>query len=80
MGVFGIRIHQIPDPHQRGDTAGGNPFSYLGYGTKDGKLRPMNQYKDGWKDAPYQSLITGSAAAYLKRTDKPETLPTVWSV
>ena len=79
MGVFGIGIHQIPDPHQGVDTAGGNPFGYLGYGTKDGKLRPMIQYKDGWKDAPYQSLITESAAAYLDGTNRP-VLDTIFSV
>lgn len=71
MGVFGIRIHQIPDPHEGVDTAGGSPFTYLGYGRKDGKLLPMIKYKDGWKDAPYQSLITESAAAYLEGTDRP---------
>lgn len=72
MGVFGIRIHQIKDPKTGADSAGGSPFSFLGYGTKDGKLRPMIQYKDGWKDAPYQSLITTAAAPqYLQGTDKP---------
>lgn len=71
MGVFGIRIHQVKDPKTGIDSAGGNPFDYLGYGAKDGKLCPMIQYKDGWKDAPHQSLITKSAAPYLEYVDKP---------
>ena len=79
MGVLGIRIHQIPDPNEGVDEAGANPFGYLGYGTKSGKLRPMIQYKDGWKDAPYQSLIDESAAAYLVGTDKP-VLSSIFSV
>lgn len=69
MGVFGIRIHELKDPKQGADTAGSNPFVYLGYGTKDGKLNPMIKYESGWKDAPYLSPINSSAAAYLKGTD-----------
>jgi hypothetical protein len=72
MGIFGIRIHQISDPNSGVDTPGSNPFEFLGYGEKDGKLRPMIQYKDGWKDAPYQSLIAHiSAPPYLAGKDKP---------
>jgi Thoeris protein ThsB, TIR-like domain len=71
MGVFGIRIHQLKHPKEGADTAGSNPLDYLGYGTKDGKLRPMIKYSDGWKDAPHLSLISPSAAAYLEGTDKP---------
>lgn len=79
MGVLGIRIHQIPDPHQGVDLAGPNPFGYLGYGRKSGELCPMINYKDGWKEAPHQSLITESAAAYLAGTDKP-VLNSIFSV
>jgi hypothetical protein len=79
MGVIGIRIHQIADPHKGVDEGGPNPFHYLGYGTKSGKLQPMIKYESGWKDAPYQSLISESAAAYLKGTDKP-VLESIFSV
>jgi hypothetical protein len=79
MGVLGIRIQQIPDPHKGVDVAGPNPFGYLGYGTKSEKLCPMVKYESGWKDAPYQSLITESAAAYLVGTDKP-VLSSIFSV
>jgi len=65
MGVLGIRIHQIPALKQGGDEAGPDPFGYLGYGRKSGKLCPMAKYESGWKDAPYQSLMTESAAPYL---------------
>jgi hypothetical protein len=71
MGIFGIRIHQLKHPQDGVDTPGSNPFSYLGYGTRDGKMCPMIKYETGWKDAPYQSLITQSAASYLDGTDKP---------
>ena len=71
MGVFGIRIHQLKDPKQGVDTAGSSPFQFLGYGTRDEKLIPMIQYQSGWKDAPYLSPISKTAAPYLKGTDKP---------
>ena len=72
MGVLGIRIHQIIDARTRlADTIGGNPFDFLGYGIKDGKMNPMIKYDSGWKDAPYLSPITSSSAYYLKNTDKP---------
>ena len=71
MGVLGIRIHQIADPNWGTDVPGSNPFNYLGYGRKAGKLRPMIKYNSGWKDAPYQSLITESAAPYLLNIDRP---------
>lgn len=71
MGIFGIRIHQLKDPKQGSDTAGSNPFQFLGYGARDGKMIPMIQYQSGWKDAPYLSPITQAAAPYLKNTDKP---------
>lgn len=71
MGVFGIRIHQVKDPKTGTDTAGSNPFGYLGYGAKNGKMIPMIKYGDGWKDAPYLLPISSSAAAYLANTDRP---------
>jgi hypothetical protein len=69
MAVLGIRIHQISDPKLGADDAGPNPFDYLGYGRKSdkpGKLSPMVKYDSGWKDAPYQLSITGSAAPYAR--------------
>ena len=77
MGVFGIRIHQIPDarrasePLKGKDEAGSDPFYYLGYGRREKKLAPMIRYTNGWTDAPYQSLISEAAAPYLQGTDKP---------
>lgn len=77
MGVFGVRIHQIADarrvtePMKGKDEPGSNPFSFLGYGTRAGKLVPMVKYESGWKDAPLLSTITEAAAPYLKGTDKP---------
>jgi len=71
MGVFGVRIHQVKDPKTGADVAGSTPFECLGYGAKDGKMIPMIHYQDGWKDAPYLSPITSSAAPYLVNTDKP---------
>ena len=77
MGLFGIRIHQISDPSKAGnsskgkDPAGANPFDCLGYGRKGDKLNPMVHYQTGWQDAPYQSLLRNSAAAYLANVDKP---------
>jgi hypothetical protein len=71
MGVFGIRIHQLKCPNQGADTPGANPFQYLGYGTKEGKMNPMIHYQSGWKDAPMLTPIFASAAAYLEDTNKP---------
>ena len=71
MGVFGIRIHQLKDPKQGTDTQGSSPFECLGYGTTDGKLNPMIHYQSGWKDAPYLSPISKTAAPYLSSVDKP---------
>ena len=71
MGVFGIRIHQIKDPKTGQDTAGSNPFKFLGFGERDEKLGPMIQYKDGWKNAPYLQTIERSAAPYLPSTGGP---------
>lgn len=71
MGVFGIRIHQLKDPKAGIDAAGNSPFDFSGYGTKEGKLQPMIKYTDGWKAAPYLSLISQSATPYLKNTDRP---------
>lgn len=71
MGVFGIRIHQLKDPKAGADTIGSSPFIYLGYGTKNGEMRPMIQYKTGWQDAPYLSTVSESAAPYLKMADRP---------
>jgi hypothetical protein len=84
-GVFGIRIHQIPDTgnvSQKSDGTdewGSNPFDYLGYGRRDGKLVPMVKYAGGWKDSPYQSTITEAAAPYLAETDRP-VLGSIFSV
>lgn len=71
MGVFGIRIHQLKDPREGTDTAGASPFDFLGYGERDSKMVPMIKYTDGWKNAPYLSPTTSSAAPYLKNTSKP---------
>ena len=71
MGIFGIRIHQLKDPKQGSDTAGSSPFQFLGYGERNDKMVPMIQYQSGWKDAPYLSPITQSAALYLKNTNRP---------
>jgi hypothetical protein len=65
FGVLGIRINQISDPRQGTDVAGPNPFDFLGYGTKSGNLCPMIKYENGWKEAPYHSLISTPAAQYL---------------
>jgi hypothetical protein len=71
-GVFGIRIHQLKDPNTGTDTAGSNPFSYLGYGTTaDGKHRPMIKYEAGWKDAPYQDTIEKNSITLLANTGTP---------
>jgi hypothetical protein len=82
MGVFGIRIHQIPSMNIGADVAGQNPFDYLGYGrnqNRPGKLLPMVKYESGWKDASYQSPITESVAPYLTGRDKP-ILSSIFSV
>jgi hypothetical protein len=79
MGVLGIRIHQIPDPKSGKDAVGSSPFSFLGYGRKSGKLCPMIKYESGWKDAPYQGVITESAAPYLAGKDRP-ILSSIFSV
>jgi hypothetical protein len=71
QGVFGIRIHQLKDFRGSTDIAGANPFDYLGYGTKNGKLQPMIKYNSGWKDAPYLTPINKTAALYLAGVDKP---------
>ncbi len=78
MGVFGIRIHQIADARRASDAMRGkdpegpNPFWYLGYGrNQDDDLIPKIRYTEGWKKAPYQSLITDSAAPYLEGTRSP---------
>jgi hypothetical protein len=77
MGVFGIRIHKIPDarrasePSRGIDSWGSSPFVYLGYGRNEEKLLPKIKYKDGWKDAPYQAAITEANAPYLEGTDRP---------
>jgi hypothetical protein len=65
MGVFGVRIHKLKDPNDGPDTAGGNPFDYLGYGKRDTKLQPMIRYESGWKNAPYLSSIDRAVAPYL---------------
>lgn len=71
-GVFGIRIHQLKDPNSGADSAGFNPFWYLGYGTTaDGKYNPMIRYQAGWKDAPNQETFDKSAITLLANTDKP---------
>ena len=70
-GVFGIRIHQLKDPNKGTDTAGSNPFSFLGYGTAtDGKYKPMIRYDSGWKDAPYQDTFDKTGVTLLANTDK----------
>ena len=71
MGVFGIRIHKLKCPNGGVDSMGSNPFSFLGYGTKNEKLNPMVKYDTGWKDAPMLGTIDVSAAAYLAGTNKP---------
>ena len=77
MGVFGIHIHQIPDARKalelsRGiDDFGPNPFSFLGYGTRDNKMIPKIKYTNSWMDAPFQVPITAVAAPYLQGTDRP---------
>jgi hypothetical protein len=71
MGVLGVRIHQLKDPRTGTDTIGSNPFAYLGYGVKNGRMDPMIKYNSGWKDAPYLAPIQSSSARYLEKTDKP---------
>jgi hypothetical protein len=71
MGVFGVRIHQLKDPKTGVDSFGSNPFSYLGYGIKDGKLNPMIKYTEGWKDAPYLRTLESRSQKYLEKVDKP---------
>lgn len=71
MGVFGIRIHQLKDPTNGTDSRGANPFDYLGYGERNGNLKPMIKYERGWQDAPYQVDISRSSAAYLRDADRP---------
>lgn len=85
MGVFGIRIHQIPDARKVShisdgtDEWGQNPFNYLGYGRRERKLVPMIKYTSGWKDASYHSAITEPTAPYLAGTDRP-VLSSIFSV
>ena len=72
MGIFGVRIHKLKHPQNGADTAGSNPFYYLGYGnTNDGKLQPMIRRISGWKVAPYLSPINSSAAKYLEGRNQP---------
>ncbi len=73
MGVFGVHIHGLKDRFGATDTAGANPFSCLGYGTreKSSDLWPMISYSGGWQDAPNNGSISRSAASYLAGTDKP---------
>ena len=71
-GVFGIQIHQLKDPKTGADTAGNNPFWYLGYGTNaGGEYKPMIRYEAGWQDAPYQSTFDKATVPLLTSTDKP---------
>lgn len=79
MGVFGVRIHKVKDPKTGADVPGSNPFDFLGYGAKDGKLIPMVLYKTGWQEKQYLSPIWPSAAPYLANTNKP-ILNTLFSV
>ncbi|HTV74746.1 MAG TPA: TIR domain-containing protein [Candidatus Acidoferrales bacterium] len=71
MGIFGIRIHQLKHPRDGIDTPGASPFDFSGYSESNGKMVPMIKYTDGWKNAPYLTSISPSAALYLKGTDKP---------
>jgi len=67
MGVFGVRIHKLKDRTGKADNAGSNPFSFLGYGTREGsaKIWPKIHYTSGWKDAPHNGPINRAAAPYL---------------
>jgi hypothetical protein len=82
MGVVGVRIHQIKDPTNGADTAGSNPFDYLGFGTNnnDDKLVPMIKYTEGWKNAPLLSPISRSSAEYLPASGNGPILSTLFSV
>lgn len=71
MGVFGIYIHQIADPRSGKDIFGQSPFVTLGYGTSGNKLKPMIQYKSGWRDASYLDMISRSSATYLPASGSP---------
>ena len=73
MGVFGVRIHQLRDRQTQQDNPGGNPFTYLGYGTRENsdKMWPMINYSTGWKDAPLNDAIYETSAPYLIKKDLP---------
>lgn len=71
MGVVGVRIHQLKHPRDGADTAGENPFYYLGYETKAGKMHPVVRYNTGWRAAPYQDPISASSARYLSEGASP---------
>ena len=72
MGVFGVRIHGLRDSNRRIDDPGPNPFTYLGYGSSDGKnLLPYVKYKKGWTICPNANNVTPAAAAYLSEGSKP---------
>ena len=79
MGVFGVRIHQLKDPRNGADSAGSNPFGFLGYISQNGKLQPMIHYQTGWTNAPNLSPINQSAAKYLANQTNPN-LSSVLSV
>jgi hypothetical protein len=71
MGIFGIRINQIAVPKIGKDLPGTSPFDVLGYGRKDGKLRPMHFENGVWCEMPYNGLLSGVPAPYLEGKDRP---------
>ena len=77
-----MRIHGLKDKDGRTDSAGPNPFDFLGYGTSNthpGKMVPNAKYKDGWKIYEEADPISSNAAAYLQTGTKP-ILSTLFSV
>jgi len=86
MGVFGIRIHNIPDmtksssTSQGKDSPGSNVFEFLGYRYNSQKFQPVINYSGEWTDAPYQSEISSPKALYLKNQSSAVNLSSIFRI
>lgn len=72
-GVFGVRIHGIKDRFGQIDSAGPNPFHYLGLGIggDSNRMIPYVLFKAGWTVFEDAEPFPRGNAVYLKNTDKP---------
>jgi hypothetical protein len=72
-GVIGVRVHQLKDPNRGVDTAGPNPFGYLGYGGSNTNewMEPYAKYAAGWARFEDADRIRPASAAYLVPGTKP---------